>query len=157
MRYKVCAAKRTDPEGADPRFGERTPSVPPPSLPTAGPRWRSQHLQFRCWDRTSHVVDCERDSGHLVTWRRSTLLVPLLSFVSVAQSALPLRRLSTEHILAVSSGRARPAGALRLPVQCPTPRGLHDTCQVVGFKRLCGRVWGGLLFLLQRQKRRDRR
>lgn len=44
--------------------------------------------------------------------------------------------------------------ALRLPVRRPTPRGLHDVRHVVVSKRLCGRVQGGLLFLLQKQKRK---
>lgn len=132
------------------------PRVRAPSPSTAN-RWPScsQHLQFCCQDRTCSEVGGERVAyfGHLVTQHCGMLLVPPISFVHIAQRALPLRRLSTEHALAVFSGRARPAEGRASSALVPGPRVLHDTRQVVGFKRLCGRVQGGILFFLEKTEK----
>lgn len=141
-------------EGGRRRFGEHTPSVPPPSPPTG----RGRLLP----SAASAVAGTEPPTR----WTVSVILAIWSPGTAAhcgsrcSASSVLLRALcpsddgpQSTFLLCFLGGLVL-LRALRLPVRRPTPRGLHDVRHVVVSKRLCGRVQGGLLFLLQKQKRK---
>lgn len=80
-------------------------------------------------------------------WSRPSASSILLRELSASQTTV--HRACSCHVF----WAARPAEGRVSSAPAPGPRGLHDIHQVVGFKRLCGRVQGGILFLLEKTEK----